>query len=176
MHCAHAHCLQFERSDPATPMHPDMRGVSWGQSAQTTTKEVSFAILQTVTQSTPHRECSTTPKWRSNVKDAPVLESVKVLQVFLYEKFKTELEPATCPESFRLGYITGTNCGISISSSTQLAEAYSSAKRGFVTFWADTDVQKKSGVSATAKKRKNSTPLECENDEGIQVLSVPLSY
>ena len=122
------------------------------------------------------RQCNKTQYDSYNVKDAPVFESVKELRVFLYEKFKTELEPATCPESFRLGYITGTNRRISISSSTQLAEAYSSAKRGFVTFWADTDVQKKSGVSATAKKRKNSTPLECENNEGIQVLSVPLSY
>ena len=46
----------------ATSTHPDMRRVSWGQSAQTTTREVSFAILLTVTQSTLHRECSTTPK------------------------------------------------------------------------------------------------------------------
>ena len=51
--------------NPATPTHPEMRRVSWGQSAQTTTKELSFAILLTVTQSTPHRECAATPKWRS---------------------------------------------------------------------------------------------------------------
>ena len=30
--------------------------------SQTTTREVSFALLLVVTQSTPHRECSTTPK------------------------------------------------------------------------------------------------------------------
>ena len=34
----------------ATSTHPDMRRVSWGQSAQTTTREVSLAILLTVTQ------------------------------------------------------------------------------------------------------------------------------
>ena len=44
---------------PVTPTHPDMRRVSWGQSAQTTAREVSFAILLAVTQSTAHRECST---------------------------------------------------------------------------------------------------------------------
>ena len=121
-------------------------------------------------------QCNKTQYDSYNVQDAPVFKNVKELRVFLYEKFKTGLEPATCPESFCLGYITGTNHRISISSRTQLAEAYSSAKRGFVTFWADPDVQKKPGVSATAKKRKISTPLECENDEGIQVLSVLLSY
>ena len=46
----------------AMSTYPDMRRVSWGQIAQTTTREVSFAILLAVTQSTPHRECSTTPK------------------------------------------------------------------------------------------------------------------
>ena len=54
------------------------------------------------------RQCNKTQYDSYNVKDAPVFESVKELRVFLYEKFKTELEPATCPESFRLGYITGT--------------------------------------------------------------------
>ena len=50
------------RDNTATSTHPDMRGVSWGQSAQTATREVCFAILLAVTQSTPHRECSTTPE------------------------------------------------------------------------------------------------------------------
>ena len=48
--------------NPARPMHPDMRRVSGGQSARTTRREVSVAILPTVTRSTPHRDCSTTPK------------------------------------------------------------------------------------------------------------------
>ena len=33
--------------------HPDMRRVTWGQSAQTTTREVSFALLLMDTQLTP---------------------------------------------------------------------------------------------------------------------------
>ena len=35
--------------NPVTPMHPDKLRVSWGQSAETTTRGVSFAILRTVT-------------------------------------------------------------------------------------------------------------------------------
>ena len=56
--CSHqTHVVQ-----PATSTHPDMRRVLWSQSAQTTTREVSFATLLADTQSTLHRECSTTPK------------------------------------------------------------------------------------------------------------------
>ena len=43
-----AHVVQYGRS-----AHPDMRRVSWDQSGQTTTGEVSFALLLMDTQLTP---------------------------------------------------------------------------------------------------------------------------
>ena len=52
-----------------TPTHPTCR-VSWGQRAQTTTREVRFVMLLIDTHSTLYRECSTTPKLRSVIQSA----------------------------------------------------------------------------------------------------------
>ena len=111
------------------------------------------------------RQCNKTQYNTYTVSDAPIFDCVKEIREFLFEKFKLELEPAASAESFRFGYIAGTNRRISIVSSTQLAEAYSLAKKGFITLWADPDVQK---ISTPAKRKYSLTkPLELEEGDGL---------
>ena len=111
------------------------------------------------------RQCNKTQYNTYTVSDAPVFDCVQEIREFLFEKFKDELEPAANAQSFRFGYIAGTYRRISISSSTQLAEAYSLAKKGYITLWADPDVQKK---SAPAKRSySQTTPLEREDEAGL---------
>ena len=47
-------------------------------------------------------------------KNAQVFVSVSELREFLFENFKTELAPAASAESFRLGYLAGSNRRITI--------------------------------------------------------------
>ena len=68
-----------------------------------------------------------------------IFESVTALRHFLVDNFKADLAPAGDAESFRLDYIAGTNRRITISSSVQLAKAYSLVKKGWITLWADPD-------------------------------------
>ena len=111
------------------------------------------------------RQCNKTQYNTYTVSDASIFDCVKDFREFLFEKFKLELQPAATAESFRFGYIAGTNCRISIASSTQLAEAYLLAKKGFITLWADPDVQKK---SAAAKRSCSQTsPMEFEEEDGL---------
>ena len=111
------------------------------------------------------RQCNKTHYNTFTVKDAPIFVTVKELQEFFFKKFGVELAPAATAESFRLGYIAGTNCRMSISNSTQLAEAYS---LGFIiTLWADPDIQKKSTGTSVKRTYSKMSALECQNDEGI---------
>ena len=55
----------------------------------------------------------------------PMFESVTTLRHFLVDNFKEEFAPVGDAESFRFGYIVGTNRRLTINSSVQLAEAYS---------------------------------------------------
>ena len=80
------------------------------------------------------RQCNKTQYNTFTVKDAPIFVTVKELREFLFKKFGVELAPAATAESFRLGCIAGTNRRISISNSTQLAEAYSLEKRDSLLF------------------------------------------
>ena len=113
------------------------------------------------------RQCNKTQYNTFTVKDAPIFVTVKELREFLFKKFGVELAPAATAESFRLGYIAGTNRRISISNSTQLAKAYSLEKKGFITLWADPDIQKKSTGTSVKRTYSRMSALECQNDQGI---------
>ena len=84
------------------------------------------------------RQCNKTQYDTYTRQNMPIFESVTALRHFLVDNFKAELAPAGHAESF-LGYITGTNRRITISSGVQLAEAYSLVKKGWITLWADPD-------------------------------------
>ena len=109
------------------------------------------------------RQCNKTQYNAYTVSDAPIFDCVKKIREFLFEKFKLELEPAASAESFRFGYIAGTNRRISIVSSTQLAEAHSLSPSH--TLWVDPDVQKKS--IPAKRKYLQTTPLELEEEDGL---------
>ena len=86
------------------------------------------------------RQCNKTQYDTYTRQNMPMFESVTALRHFLVDNFKAELAvaPAGHAESF-LGYITGTNRRITISSGVQLAETYSLVKKGWITLWADPD-------------------------------------
>lgn len=116
-------------------------------------------------------QCNKTQYNTYTVSDAPIFDSVKDLREFLFEKFKLELTPAADAESFRLGYMAVPNRRISITSSTQLAEAYSLVKKGFTTLWADPDVQNK----AVSGKR-SYLQVTCDDEDGKCYFNISIIY
>ena len=66
-----------------------------------------------------------------------IFDDVASLRKNLFENFKEELAPAVDLESFHLGYYDEKNRKLTITNNSQLVEAYSSAKDGWVKLWAD---------------------------------------
>lgn len=75
--------------------------------------------------------------------------------------FKDELAPAANDEAFRLGYLGSKNRKMTIATPSQLSEAYSNAKDGWLMLWTDPHLTSKSpkdlsNGSASGVKRKHS--------------------
>ena len=79
------------------------------------------------------RQCNKTRYDRYACQNMPIFESVTALRHFLVDNFKAQLGPAGHAESFRLGYIAGTNRRITKSSGVQLADIYFLVKKGWIT-------------------------------------------
>ena len=86
-------------------------------------------------------------------QNVPIFDSVEDLRKF----------PADA-NSFRLGYITGKNQRFTISNSSNLDDAYTSAKDGWIILWAEM-IQDKPTSSRGPKRRR----LSDSNDEGTRV-------
>ena len=116
------------------------------------------------------RQCNKTQFDTYTYKNAQVFVSVSELREFLFENFKTKLAPAASAESFRLRYLAGSNRRITISSSTQLAEAYSLEKKGWITLWADVDV-KTTKIPCTGRKRAHAltTDFNDGSEDGMSL-------
>ena len=68
---------------------------------------------------------------------AEIFDDVAILRENLFENFKEELPPAVDLDSFHLGYYDEKDCKLAITNNSQLVEAYSSTKDGWVKPWAD---------------------------------------
>ena len=66
-----------------------------------------------------------------------IFDSVNDLRNFLPENFREELSSPVDENSFRIGYITGTNQRFTISNSSNLDDAYTTAKDGCIILWAE---------------------------------------
>jgi hypothetical protein len=92
----------------------------------------------------------------------PVFQCVKALRRYLLATFKDELAPAASDEAFRMGYIGSKNRKLTIASPSQLSEAYSNAKDGWLMLWTDRHLttpkpsKDMSNDSASGVKRKHS--------------------
>lgn len=92
----------------------------------------------------------------------PVFQCVKALRRYLLATFKDELAPAANDEAFRMGYVGSKNRKLTIASPSQLSEAYSNAKDGWLTLWTDPHLttpkssKDLSNDSASGVKRKRS--------------------
>lgn len=82
--------------------------------------------------------------------DVEVFDDVANLREFLFEKYKVELSPACNQDSFHLGYFDGKNRKLTITNTSQLVEAYSSAKDTWIKLWADPHIA--SGKSVASKR------------------------
>ncbi len=97
-------------------------------------------------------------------QNVPIFDSVEDLRKFLLENFREELCAPADANSFRLGYITGKNQRFTISNSSNLDDAYTSAKDGWIILWAEM-IQDKPTSSRGPKRRR----LSDSNDEGTRV-------
>lgn len=70
-------------------------------------------------------------------ENIPVYQCVKDMRRYLLATFKDELAPAANDEAFRMGYLGSKNRKLTIVSPSQLSEAYSNAKDGWITLCAD---------------------------------------
>ena len=112
------------------------------------------------------RQCNKTQFDTYTRTDVPVfLDVFTELREFLFKYFETELAPAASAESFRLGYIAVANRRITISSNTQLAEAYVLEKKGWITLWADVE-KPKAARAGTKRTYSRTLALNVEEDEG----------
>ena len=62
----------------------------------------------------------------------PIFDSVDALRKFQLENFREELSSPADENSFRVGYIIGRNQRLTISNSSNLHDAYTSAKNGWI--------------------------------------------
>ncbi|CAB3995291.1 Hypothetical predicted protein, partial [Paramuricea clavata] len=81
-----------------------------------------------------------------------MFDNVDELKEFLMRSFSVELSPATTTSSFNLGYIAGTNRRVVIANNINLAEAYSVAKAGWITLWAEAIVPPAVAASRGTKR------------------------
>lgn len=84
-------------------------------------------------------------------QNVDVFHDVANLRQFLFEKFAFELSPASDPDSFHLGYFDGKNRKLTITNASQLSEAYTAGKDGWVKLWVDPHI-----VSSKSKASKRT--------------------
>ena len=89
-----------------------------------------------------------------------MFDNVDELKEFLLSNFSVELSPATTTSSFNLGYIPGTNRRGVIANDINLAEAYSVAKAGWITLWAEAIVSSVAASSGTKRIRTKRIPMQ----------------
>ncbi|CAB4042740.1 Hypothetical predicted protein, partial [Paramuricea clavata] len=85
-------------------------------------------------------------------QNVEMFDNVDELKEFLLRNFSVELSPATTTSSFNLGYIAGTNRQVVIANDINLAEAYSVAKAGWITLWAEAIVPPAVAASRGTKR------------------------
>ena len=100
---------------------------------------------------------------RQNVE---MFDNVDELKEFLLSNFSVELSPATTISSFNLGYIAGTNRRVVIANDINLAEAYSVAKAGWITLWAEAIVSSVAASSGTKRSLSHATDDLATNPSG----------
>ena len=86
-------------------------------------------------------------------QNVPVFDSVVDLRKFLLEHFREELSSPADANSFRVGYITGRNQQFTKSNSSNLYDAYTSAKDGCIVLWAEM-IQNKPTASRGGKRKR----------------------
>ena len=106
-------------------------------------------------------------------QNVPMFDSVTELRKFLLANFALELLPAKTTSSFKVGYIAGTNRRVVIANDVNLAEAYSLAKDGWITLWAEAILTSASEASPKGSKlclSGTTDDLSATNlsDNGIQ--------
>lgn len=82
----------------------------------------------------------------------------------MLRNFTDELSPADKAYSFRLEYIAGKNRRVVIGNSINLAEAYSLAKDGWITLWADPDVPHEPTPRGSKRSYSDALPSNCSTN------------
>ena len=103
----------------------------------------------------------------TGIKMLRYFDSVDHLRKFLLEHFREELSSPANANSFRVGYITGRNQWFTISNGSNLDDAYTSAKDGWIVLWAEM-IQNKSPASRGSKRKRFDVQLD-SNDEGTHI-------
>ncbi len=99
-------------------------------------------------------------------QNVPMFDSLNEMKEYLLENFAVELSPVDNEQSFKLGYIAGRNRRVVIMNDSNLAEAYSMAKDGWVTLWAEaTDSPAESHSKGTKRARSDAS----DDDHGTNV-------
>lgn len=98
-------------------------------------------------------------------QNMPMFDSLNDMKEFLLKHFAVELSPVDNSQSYKLGYIAGRNRRVVIANDSNLVEAYSMAKDGWVTLWTEaTDSPAKPISKGTKRHRSDSRD---DNDVGI---------
>ena len=98
-------------------------------------------------------------------QNVPMFDSLNEMKEYLLENFAVELSPADNEHSFKLGYIAGRNRRIVMASDSNLVEAYSMAKDGWVTFWAEA-ADSPAKYNSKGTKRARSDASDDDDDNG----------
>ena len=107
-------------------------------------------------------------------QNVPIFDSVHDLRKFLLEHFREELSSPVDKNSFRIGYITGRNQRFTISNSSNLDDAYTTAKDGCIILWAE--MIQNNPTSSRGRKRKRPDVELDSNDEGTRIQLFPVYF
>ncbi|CAB4044505.1 Hypothetical predicted protein, partial [Paramuricea clavata] len=102
-----------------------------------------------------------------------MFDSLNEMKEYLLENFAVELSPADNEHSFKLGYIAGRNRRIVMANDSNLVEAYSMAKDGWVTFWteaADSPAAKYNCKGMTKRARSDASDDDGDNESFCYIL------
>lgn len=95
-------------------------------------------------------------------QNVPIFDSLNDIKGFLLQHFAMELSPVDNVQSFKLGYIAGRNRRVVIANNSNLVEAYSMAKDGWVTLWAEAFPAK-----SNSKGNKRNRSESSDDDNGM---------